>query len=179
MGYASDIIKTKEFKLLNPCTNKQILKDGEIINLENPKDTFFSKQDPGEVTKFLFGRSTINDKLVSYSDIRKWGWVLVEAPMIYIRWFPGQQVYFYLYDSNQPIKANHFPIQEVPTGHKIRFKIRERLIRLEGRNAGPYGYGRWKTLETKIAIKKPRRRRRLLQIMKTSQKKRLRREGRL
>ena len=169
MSYAKNVIKTRGYELVNPRTKKAVLDYGKPIQLNHPVDFIFEKKDMAYLLKFLFERNHFGNKLLNYDDVKKWGWNICEGSMApYKNWFSGQQVYYYLHHDSRPIRASHFPIIELPPGHKIRMKIKERLIRLEGKNAGKYGCGSWRSLDTGVAIKEKRfRRRRLLQIMRT------------
>mgnify|MGYP001574719934 CR=1 FL=1 len=179
MAYASDIIKSREYKISNSKNNNNLLESNKIRLINYPKDYFIEYHNADFLLKTVFGRKNVNHKLLSYGDIKKWGWIICQGSASYLpyRFFPGQQVYFYLHDESKPIKAGHYSMPVLPPDHRIRMKIRERLILLEGRNAGPSGHGSWKNIETKTIAGVTQKRRRLMQIARSYYRKKLKRWG--
>jgi len=156
MGYASNIIKSRGYKLLDERM-QEVLKNGEIIKLPILSDYVYEKKELKFLLQYLFNRRNFRNRFVSYPDIKKWGWTICEAPAKFSpKWFPGQQVYYYLWDENQTIKPNHIPLPNLPDGHRINMMIKERVIRLEGRNAGIEAHGSWKVIDTKVKLTIPK-----------------------
>ena len=178
MGYASNVITSRGLALTDSRTQKSLLHNPISIHIPYPTDIFFERREIKDLVKVLFLRKNLHYKRISYSDIKKWGWIICEAPYPegYKKWFPGQQVYYYLQDENIPVKPSAIPLTELPRNHQIGMSIRKRKIRIEGRNAGPNGRSRWKYIDPKDSKKmheenRKYARRSIITIMRRQRKK--------
>ena len=78
---------------------------------------------------------------INYKDMRKLGFVIVSRPPKK-KWYQSQKVVYKLVKEHF-IESSKNQILLIPPEHKVMYDMANKLIRLEGKNVSPYGFGEW------------------------------------
>lgn len=150
MTFVEDLLKMKGMRILN-LDGEQIFEMGEERKLMVNKPAIIENLD---ITLALFNRGNREVKMMSYEELRNFGWVVYQRPIRtedydYGHFFPrNQRIYYFPMEAdNSKIPKYSTQVLIQPRDLQIRYNIRTRLFRLEGPNTGPNNVGKWQSLD--------------------------------